>query len=421
MEAPAPVARAARLAAWALVLALIAAVGAAVHASFDELVYPVGSDIDYYLHYMRTVGAGGLGTFPGLFREWLATPEDWLYPPPSRVGFIVVSALWSLGFGASLESLSLLSLASFLALIALVFACVERWLGPLRALLAAALVACSTLYLGLARHALTDSFICLSQVATVWSFLGHVRAPEERWRAPVAGGAFLVAILSKEIAVLLALPLLVHAALERWHARRAVPLVRTALIFVGPGLVCLLAWWLAAGDARTLIETLRIVLASPASNEYALAYGSGGWFRYPLDELLMSPWPTALGLAGVVVALWRARRGEYDARAVALALVYVCQVAALGPFTKNLRYVAVLEVPLRVLAVWLLWECLGAARRGLGRGLCALVVALLCLLGWRDYQLFWIRSGVYDPVTTVLAGVRGLVPLDPSASAVGGR
>ena len=168
------------------------------------------------------------------------------------------------------------------------------------------------------------------------------------------------------------------------------------------------------------METLRIVLASPATNEYALMYGSGGWFRYPIDELLMSPWPTALGLAGVATVLWRWRRGEYDSLAVALALVYLCQVAALAPFTKNLRYVAVLEVPLRVLAVMLLWELGAAARQRLGRPLVVALVALLCALGWQDYQLFR-RAGVYDPVTLLLAGVRGLVPLDPNLAAPSGE
>jgi 4-amino-4-deoxy-L-arabinose transferase-like glycosyltransferase len=397
------------------VLALLAALGAAVHASFDELVYPVGSDLDYYLHYMRTVGEGGLGAFPGLFREWLSRPEHWLYPTPSRVGFILVSAAWAKVFGATPEALSLLSLVSFLALIALVFAAAERGLGPVRALLIALLVAFSPLYLGLARLALTDSFMCASQAALVWLFLGYVRAPESRARALGAGAAFLVAILSKEIAVLLAVPLLLHAALERWYARRVLPIARTLAVFVVPGLLCVLVWWLAAGDARTLLRTLHIVLTSPASNEYALAYGSGGWYRYPIDELLMSPLPTALGLAGVAVTLWRWRRGEYDALAVAFALVYVCQVALLAPFTKNLRYGAVLDVPLRVLAALLLWDLCGAARHRAGRLAAVLGVALLCTLGWRDYQLFWRQAGVYDPVTAVLAGVRGLVPLDPNA------
>jgi hypothetical protein len=128
----------------------------------------------------------------------------------------------------------------------------------------------------------------------------------------------------------------------------------------------------------------------------------------------MSPGPTALGLAGVVTALWRWRRGEYESLSVALALVYLCQVAVLSPFTKNLRYVAVLEGPLRVLALLLLWELCGAARRRAARFLVVALVAALCWLGWQDYELFWLRWRAYDPVTVVLAGIRGLVPLDPS-------
>lgn len=412
MSLPAPSAARARLVAWALVLAGVAAVGLALHASFGTLAHPPGSDVDYYLYYMEVVGTHGPRAFPALFEEWLSRPGDWLYPPPSRVGFIGVSALWAQLFGTSVAALAKLSLASHLALILLVFAGAERWLGPLRALLVAALVATSTLYLGLARLALTDSFICLSQVAAVGLFLAYLRAPERRLRAVAAGAAFLLAILSKEIAVLLALPLLGFAAVERRHARRPVPLLRTLLVFLVPGLLCLAAWWLAAGGLGTLVETLRIVLASPASNEYAQRFGSGGWYRYPLDELLMAPAPTALGLAGVVVALWRWRKGEYDALAVALALLYLCQVAVLSPFTKNLRYVAVLEVPLRILALLLLWELLAAAHRRAGRLAVIALVAGLCALGWRDYRALWLRAGLYDPVTSALIAARGLGPAE---------
>jgi hypothetical protein len=189
-----------------------------------------------------------------------------------------------------------------------------------------------------------------------------------------------------------------------------VPVGRTLAVLAGPALASLALWALAAGNPATLLRVMRIVLLSPASNEYAIAYGSGGWYRYPIDELLMSPWPTALGLAGVVVALWRWRRGEYDCLAVALALVYVAQVLVLSFFTKNLRYVAVLEMPLRVLAVVLLWELLRARSSALGRWTCVATVALLCWLGHRDYELIWLRWKTYDPVTLPLAGARGLVP-----------
>jgi hypothetical protein len=406
-----------RAAGWLAMLALLAGVGLALHASFDALVQPPNSDVDYYLRYMRAVAERGLGAFPELFRAYLAQREDWVYPNPTRLAFITTSALWSKVFGATPRALAELSLAAHLALIALVWATSVRWFGSLRAFLGVALVACSALLLGLARQALSDGFATLTQVASVCLFLEYVRRPT-RTRAVLAGSAFGLALLSKELALLLALPLLAHAALERRRSPDGPSLLSSGLVLALPAALGAGLLWLAAGGLSPLLGVLRIVLTSPATNEYAKVFGSGGWFRYPIDELLMSPWPTLCGLAGVVAALLAWRRGSYQGVPVALALVYVLQVTALASFTKNLRYVAVLEVPLRLLAVGLLWEFFAAGRRRLGRAACTLAVVLLCTSGWRDYRHVWLVWRTYDPMTTVLAGVRGLIPLDPHLTTV---
>src|SRR5690349_10236038 len=87
-------------------------------ASFASAVRDATSDEGYYLRYMQAVHDGGLRVFPGLFGEWNRTSSAWIFPPPSRVGFIVVSALWANVFGATLDALQLLSLASHLLLCA---------------------------------------------------------------------------------------------------------------------------------------------------------------------------------------------------------------------------------------------------------------------------------------------------------------
>ncbi len=401
-----------RIGAWAVVIALIVFVWRALLPTLGAVNYQPDSDDGYYLRYMQEVGTKGLGAFPDLFRFYLGDERHWIFPPPSRVGFIAVSALWSRLFGASFTSLSYLSLAAHLALIALTYVFAKRWFESWKALLCAALVAFSPLQLGLARLALTDSFISLSQALCVWLFIEYVRAPERRRRGFAFAIAFSAAIATKEIAVLLALPFAVYAAVERFHRKRDVPIAATAALLIVPIVVSGVLWIFAAGDVDTLWRTLRIVLLSPASNEYAIAFGSGGWYRYPIDELLMSPWPTLLGLAAIGVVLVRWRSGAYGTLGVAMSLVYAFQVGVLGLFTKNLRYVAVLETPLRVLAVVLVWELFDSKRRLVGRVLCTALVAGLCCLDFADFKLFWLHWQTNDPVTHVLGAVRGLFTIN---------
>ena len=60
-----------------------------------------GLDDGVYLRFMGTVSTQGVGSLPALFRSWNADARNWIYPSPLRVGFIVTSALWAEGFGAS--------------------------------------------------------------------------------------------------------------------------------------------------------------------------------------------------------------------------------------------------------------------------------------------------------------------------------
>jgi len=413
MDTEQPSTPTARLLGWLGALAIAALLGATVASTLGDVRYQPGSDEGFYLKYMQDVCERGPGALPDLFRYYLGDTRAHIFPPPSRVGFVAVSAAWGALTETTLPALSRLSLASHLALILAVYAFASRWFGTVKGLLATALVATSTLGLGLSRHALTDSFITLSQFVTVALFIEYVREPTRLARAIAFGLAFTFAILTKEIAVLLAVPFVAFAAVERWYARRDVPIVRTALALAVPVFASIAAWVLAAGSPILLFKVMKIVLLSPATNEYAIRYGSGAWFRYPIDELLMSPWTTLAGLMAIGVALWRWRRGEYGSLAVALSLVYIGQVAALGPFTKNLRYVALLEVPLRILAVMLLWEFCDAKRSRKGLFACCAAVAFLCWASWADFQLIWLQFHAYDPVTALLVGVRQMVPTTP--------
>ena len=392
---------------WLFAALLTGAVCARLAPTIATIAFQPGADEGWYRYFMQRAAADGASVLPELTREWLADPATHIFPNPSRAGFILLSAAWSKLFGQGFEALAYLSLASHAALVLVQFGFARRRFGTPAAAAIALLTATSPLLLGLSRRALTDSFLTLCQVSSLWLFLECVAAPRALGRQLAFVALFALAILTKEITGLLGAPLALFAWIERRRGGE-LTLPRTALLLVAPVALTIAVWLVACGGVTPTLELLRIVLTSPATNEYALRFGSGPWYRYPIDELLMSPWTSALGLAGVVLALWRWRRGEHDAATVLMALVYVGQVAALAPFTKNLRYVAVLETPLRVCAVVLLLELFSAARAPRLRWAAAVLVALL---GWRDfrgYQRDFERDGLYDPMTATLLQLRGV-------------
>ena len=373
--------------------------------------HDAASDDGYYVRFMTTVSQRGLGALPGLFERWNATREDWIFPPPSRVGFVVVSALWAKVFGASLDSLSKMSAVSHLVLVLVTWRFARRHFGALRAVAAVALVAFSPLLLGLARLALADSLTVLFASLAIWTYVDFVFAPRNvrRWIAFTV--AFAAAMLVKELVVMLTLPFAAFAALEAIRRRAPRDLVPVAAALAVAGLFTVSLLVLAAGGVAPLAETVRITLESPKTNAYALRYGSGPWFRYVLDFLLLSPGPTLLAIGAIGLVLLRPAATERDRKELFLALVCIGLIAGLSFGTKNVRYAAMLEVAIRLLGASLLAVWIRPRTTRAATAVYACAILILCGVDWWTFRTIWVERGLYDPVTAALLAARALVPM----------
>ena len=398
---------------WSVVgaIAVVLVAAAAIAPTLDR-VDRRGPDEAHYVAYTGSLLAEGPAAFRPFFRGYVDDPKRWVYPNPLRMAFLSASAIWAAIFGASFESLSSLSLVCHLLSIGACYAFARRFLGEPRGLFVAALVAFSPLWMGLARRALMDSFATLTSLLAIWTFFEAVRQPARAGLRWLFGAAFALSILGKETAVLLALPFALWLVVEVRIRRSQLPWRAFALALAAPPLVCAGTWLLAAGDSETLLRLVEIIVTSPAGNEYALAFGRGPWYRYLVDFLLLSPWTTVLALGAIGGFALRAlgtRQDGADPILAYLALLVAAQLFAYAFFTKNVRYVAVLELPLRVFAVCALWELMPARRTRVAVAACALVVALLCWSDHRSFRGIFVEGGVYDPVSAPLLSYRGLV------------
>jgi 4-amino-4-deoxy-L-arabinose transferase-like glycosyltransferase len=374
--------------------------------------YDPKSDDGYYLAYARAVAERGPAAFPGLFSSWNADSGNWIYPSPLRIFFVLVSALWVKLFGASLPALSWLSVASHVGWILVTAFFALRHFEPRRALLVTALAAFAPLLLGIGRLALQDSFLLLLLALSCWTFVETLAAPRSRaWRAAFVA-SFALALLTKELALLL-LPAFVLGWLAERRGRAAEhPFWPFARLLALPCLIVLPVFLLAAGGPGPLRQTVRTVLTSPGGNEYAIAFGSGPWYRYLIDYLCISPGVTLLALGFAGALLLRSLR-ERPARAeVQFGIQAAVLLLELGFFTKNVRYLMILELPLAVFAAAMLCEIVpaGARRRWVWIGLLG---AILCYLDWRTFDYGWVQHGIYDPRSSVLLQMRAILPPDP--------
>ena len=395
---------------------LLVVTAVVIAVTLPGMQYANGADEGYYLKYALYIMNEGLAGFPDLFEDYLQDRAHWQYPNPLRVGYIWIAAQACRVTGASFFALSCLSLLSHLLLVALTFFSTRRWAGTTAALSTTALVAFSPLFLGLARRALLDSFATLTAGAAIWLFLETLVRPRDRRCGWLFGGAFLAALLAKETAILL-LPALAAAAGVA-KVRASVPTTRWRVLLppllVPPALAGVI-FVLAAGGPANFMKLARIILMSPATNRYALAFGGGPWFRYLVDFLLCSPWVTLAAVAYAGFLLLSRKQHRVSVQEVCLGVIFVVLLAEYNFFTKNIRYAAVLNLVLCTYAALALCQLAATIRqhwklRPSARTLALLATGICCIAGVLSFHHIFIRYGVYDPVTFQLMRAREMVP-----------
>lgn len=376
------------------------------------VLYAAEADEGTYLHYAQEVATTGLGGYHALFDAYLASSENWHYPPPIRAGYIVPAAGLVALFGASFGVLTLLSVLAAVALVQVNFFFARRHFGMWPGLLIAALIGCSPLTLGLARRALQDSYVTLWMSLACWLFLEGVAAEKSRVRGwLVFAGVFLGAILTKETALLLAPPMLLFAAHRARAERSWEKLLATTASLAGASLAALGIYWVLGLSPPRLLELFRGTVAASSTVAYMRLYGAGPWFRYLVDYLLVSPAPVLLA-AGFLGILAARGRGAMIAPATRFLLLLTAGLLfEYSFFTKNLRYLHLLVVPLSVFAALALVEC-GAwfATATQRRVFLALAASGLLFCELVSFDALFLEGQVYDPITFHLLRARGLLP-----------
>jgi 4-amino-4-deoxy-L-arabinose transferase-like glycosyltransferase len=391
-------------------VALLAVLGVSLFHSFKYVPYLPTSDDGFYVAFMNSVARDGLSAFPRLFEAWNARPSDWVFPPPTRIAFVVASALLSHVFGPGLVTLSWLSLLSHLAWTTINWLFARRHRGEAFALALAALCGFSPLLLGLGRLALMDSFACMTVTLAIWLFLEALEQPAVlRWRI-LFGVGFSLAVLSKELSVLLVPPFVVMLLIERYANKTRLSLAAFAATFAVSGLVTGALFVLAAGGVEPLLTTTRTVLTSPSTNEYAIAYCAGPWYRYLIDYLCLSAFPTVLGVLASGSLIERVRTGAWLRIEVFFFVLGCLLFAEQAPLIKNLRYMVALELPLRFLALSWLFHLTAPLRVHWRAPLLGAIVVGLCVLDWQSFRGYWVRGRGYDPVSQYLLHWRGIIP-----------
>lgn len=402
--------------------ALIIIVAAVLLCTTLPSTYYTGADEGTYFRQGNMLLENGLADgYHAIATDYLQIPAQQAFPNPLRVGTIAVVAL-ALQVQPGYRALSYLSMLAFLALLIGVYRFVARSGNYSLALGTLLLMASSPLGLAMARRALMDSLATATAAASLFAFCRLLEAPA-RWRVAVFITAMTAALLVKETAVLL-LPFYA-IVLVAWRCKGKLALTpwQAALAISLPPLLTIAAWLVVYGlhDGVALVGTVLEVARTPTP--YTIATGRGPWFGYLVAFLILSPWVFMLAMAGMGTGLLK----RLDLRATILLLLALWLLLAYAPLTKNVRYLVLLDLPLRLFAATMLLSLgqrlqpllsLAApgtrSRQWLASAGRWLPVVLFALLATRDVAAFlhvFLDGAVYDPVTWNLLKAYQMVPV----------
>lgn len=393
----------------ALALALIATFASGLRALRIVAINPQ-SDEGLYRAYMKRLDSNGLTSFPELFTEAAGIASGDSHETPYRVGHILLTWVAAKLCGPSFETLTYVSFACQVLLVLAVWRLGRALWGGRVAAFTALAMACSPLLLRLAPQPLTDTPALLGSALALLTFWELLERPR-RGALIAFVASFTFALSVKELSVLLAAPFLALWALQRFSGRTQLRVSDMIVALVAPGVLCLGLWMLAAWDTSAALRYVWTGLKSTGANEYMRTEAIGPWYRYLVEMLLLSPLPALLAAAAVGWTLLAPRDTDRDRSLVAWICFGAVLLAVAAPLPKNIRFFAILELPLRALEVAALTRVaqlmLGGRSAAIGAWTLAALTAL-CALDLYAANVTFVH--LHDTVISHMLRMRGFLP-----------
>lgn len=360
-------------------------------------------DEGFYLRYATYLIQNGLSGISDLFKNYTSNPSYCFHPSPLRIGYIAIAALFVKIFGASCWSLAYLSLISFYLFLTVNFYFISKYFDKKVALLSGILLAFSPLNLAMAKRALTESILNLFSVLTIWIFFDLVKE-RRNWKYFLFLAVFLLTILIKETSVLFSIIFMVFLLIRRLFYNKQIYLKDFLFIFVIPTATVFIIYLGLTGSPYFLFELFKVIFRDQTTNTYILVAG-GPWFRYIIDYILISPWVVILTIGFIFYYL---ASQDYSETIIYLFVVFLLSFILFNMFAKNLRYVIVLDMQMRLFSILMLTSLFGRLVNKKAAYFVVFFVVMIAISDYISFNYLFVKLGIYDPVSIFLLIARHL-------------
>ncbi|HAW49739.1 TPA: hypothetical protein DCX16_02155 [bacterium] len=372
-----------------------------IFLSLKDVEFYPQADEGYYLGYASYMANKGIGGFPDLLKEYMENEKHWIFPPPTRAGFVLISSVWFKVFGPSFLSLAQLSLFSFFLFLLVSFYFAKKHFGEEIAFLLILLLAFSPLNMGMARRALTDSTANLFLSLSIWLFLDLLKKGNLKTHI-VFIISYSLAILTRESSIFLTPILLFCLVYQRFVFKEKVKLIHffSAAIFPVIIVIAVLAL-LSFGQFYEALKTfVRSTLHS--SNKYLILFCSGPWFRYLIDWLILSPLNLIFSIGFVFYYFCSKNMNKCIGYFIVIFIGFLF-IYGIWPY-KIVRFTIMLETCIRLFSIFMLRELF--RKKVFMYGIIISIVLFDCC----NFKYLFVEKGIYDPVSTWLLKAKCIIP-----------
>ena len=377
-----------------------------IFPSLKNVKYFPEADEGYYLKYATYISTNGIGNFHELFKDYIENKNNWLYPSPLRIGYILLSAASMKIFGNTFLSLSLLSLVSYLAFLIVSFYFTRKYFDEKIAFLLTILLAFSPLNMAMARRALQDSTANLFYILSIWLFF-DLLSKRSNLKYVLFVLIFSFTILVKEPALLLSPVFIIYILIHKYLLKNPIHIKDILAITVYPFAIVGLVYMSCAGDFSYVLNTVKTILISQKTNQFSILYGSGPWFRYLIDFMLLSPLVCILSIGFIFYCL---TLKELDSRISYFLVIFVLVLFFFNLFDKSIRHVIILDMPMRLFAIFMLKNIFETKIPKYSAIITAAIVIIISVFDYINFNYLFIHQRIYDPVSFWLLRAEHFIP-----------
>ena len=396
---------------WAFrtLLAIILATGIALRLFLPAGFTGTGFDENLYRTYIILLDRVGISHYSALIDAFIAdqlNPHHMAILPPTRIFYIVGGYVYHHLFGlAPLSALRALSCHfSVLTLLISILFCWRLTRQPTFTAVVATLVACAPTQIHLGQHALIDGVFGFWALLVLWLLWENLQRPNTLALELIFGAALAITVMTKENAFFVFIAILGlfganHWLHFGWVTRRLVLTTFTGALL---GLIIVVV---AAGGVEQFALVFELLKQKVPVLAYTIKTGGGPWHRYLVDLLLVSPAILILALANLLAA--KRHRSRADRYLGTFSCLSYLALTAF-PDGMNLRYIVMLDMPLRFLATTQLFA-LSRAWGHYRHVLLALAVIALCAYDLRQHDVLFVKGNLYELVTEGLIRAQGII------------